>query len=160
VDFDVGSGLVRCVRGKTRQDTWIPMTEELRTALEGHLVDPRFPAALVFPKLSPIRVERYFAIAIAIAGLDPRFRFKDLRHTFASTLVQAGVDLYTVQKLMAHSTPRMTQRYAHLAPKKFQDAITAMEQFNHPKPEASVGNSVGNPPGTASSTSRRRAVSL
>ncbi len=152
--FDVGSGLVRCVRGKTRQDTWIPMTDELREALLAHLADApqRFPTATVFPDLAPIRVQRYFAIAKAIAGLDDRFRFKDLRHSFASALVQAGVDLYTVQKLMAHSTPRMTQRYAHLAPKKFQDAIAAMQQFNQSNQKANVGKFVGNSPGPASKT--------
>jgi site-specific recombinase XerD len=127
------------------------LTEDLREALLAHLADRlHFPTATVFPDLSPIRVQRYFAIAKAIASLDDRVRFKDLRHSFASALVQAGVDLYTVQKLMAHSTPRMTQRYAHLAPRNLQDAITAMQQFNQAIQQANVGNSVGNPPETAS----------
>src|SRR5262249_28178240 len=44
------------------------------------------------------------------------FTFHDLRHTFASKLVQRGVDLFTVQKLLTHSDPKLTARYSHLAP--------------------------------------------
>ncbi|TKS62125.1 MAG: integrase [Nitrospira sp.] len=40
-------------------------------------------------------------------------RFHDLRHTFATRLVQAGVDLYTVQKLGRWKTLSMVMRYAH-----------------------------------------------
>jgi integrase len=42
-------------------------------------------------------------------------RLHDLRHSFASFLVNSGVSLYTVQHLLGHTQPRMTQRYAHLA---------------------------------------------
>ena len=63
-----------------------------------------------------------FAEAVKRLGLnegitDSRHKvwFHTLRHTFASWLVQAGVDLYTVQALMRHKDPTMTQRYAHLS---------------------------------------------
>ena len=42
-----------------------------------------------------------------------RFRFHDLRHTFATRLVQAGADIYTVQKLGRWKTISMVMRYAH-----------------------------------------------
>ena len=51
----------------------------------------------------------------AAAGLD-EVRIHDLRHTFASLLVNRGVSLYEVQTLLGHSSIQMTQRYAHLAP--------------------------------------------
>ncbi len=44
-----------------------------------------------------------------------------LRHTFASHFVMAGGSLLTLQRLLCHSTPTMTMRYAHLAP----DFLTA-----------------------------------
>lgn len=50
----------------------------------------------------------------------------DLRHTFASCLVMAGVDLYTVQKLMRHGSLAMTERYAHLAPNHLRSAVEAI----------------------------------
>jgi integrase len=53
--------------------------------------------------------------ARSAAGLED-VRIHDLRHTFASLLVNRGVSLYEVQTLLGHSSIQMTQRYAHLAP--------------------------------------------
>ena len=54
-------------------------------------------------------------IARDAAELDD-VRIHDLRHTFASLLVNKGVSLYEVQTLLGHGSVQMTQRYAHLAP--------------------------------------------
>ena len=49
------------------------------------------------------------------ADIPKEFRFHGLRHTYASYLASSGkVDLYTLQKLLNHQSPQMTQRYAHL----------------------------------------------
>jgi len=59
--------------------------------------------------------KHWFAPAIRKAGIRD-FTWYCLRHTFASRLVMAGVDLRTVADLMGHKTIQMTMRYAHLAP--------------------------------------------
>src|SRR5688572_17702404 len=54
------------------------------------------------------------------------FRFHDLRHTFATRLVQQGVDLYKVQRLLGHKTQHMTQRYAHHSPESLRDGVNVL----------------------------------
>ena len=54
--------------------------------------------------------------------------FHSLRHSFASRLVERGVDLYTVSKLMGHSSISMTERYSHLRPDTLQAAVKTLEQ--------------------------------
>ncbi len=61
------------------------------------------------------------------AGIE-RASYHTLRHTAASLMVQAGVPLYEVQKVLGHSTPIMTERYAHLAPQHLRGAIDALDR--------------------------------
>jgi hypothetical protein len=53
--------------------------------------------------------------------------FHSLRHTAASWLVMAGVDLYAVGQVLGHRTPRMTQRYAHLSPSYMAGAVGKLD---------------------------------
>jgi len=56
--------------------------------------------------------------------------FHTLRHTFASWLVQKGVELYTVQKLMGHSKITMTERYSHLTPEHEKRAVSKLNEIH------------------------------
>jgi integrase len=58
------------------------------------------------------------------AGL-PDLRIHDLRHQYASFLINSGRTLYEVQKILGHSDPSVTQRYAHLDSKSLQEAANS-----------------------------------
>lgn len=114
VDFD--RGFICLVDPKGGPDQRIPLNDSARRLLEQH---PRTDSPFVFPgrdgkQRTSIRVplERIRKRA----GLPPDFRpLHGLRHAFASSLASSGqVDLYTLQKLLTHKSPAMTQRYSHL----------------------------------------------
>lgn len=73
-------------------------------------------------------VKKAFASAIRRTGIKD-FTFHDLRHTFASHLVMAGVDITTVKELLGHKDIKMTLRYAHLAPSHKVEAVKKLEAF-------------------------------
>jgi|TARA_Y100000294_G_scaffold36327_1_gene31823 integrase len=55
------------------------------------------------------------------------FRLHDLRHSFATRLTQADVDLYKISKLLGHKDIKMTQRYAHHCPNSLKPALEVLE---------------------------------
>ena len=72
-------------------------------------------------------LSRYFKKFILAAGLNPKLNFHSLRHSFASWLVQAGISIYTVSKLLGHSDIKTTQIYAHL---RREDLRQATDQID------------------------------
>ncbi|WP_455243700.1 tyrosine-type recombinase/integrase, partial [Petrachloros mirabilis] len=74
-------------------------------------------------------LRRAFRSAVKKAKIED-FHFHDLRHTFATRIVQVGVDLYKVQRLLGHKSPQMTQRYAHHYPESLRDGVEALERVS------------------------------
>ena len=64
-----------------------------------------------------------------VTNSQQKLVFYSNRHTYASWLVMEGNDLYTVQKLMKHSSIQMTQRYAHLAPGYLEKAVNSLKSI-------------------------------
>ena len=92
---------------------------------------------------SPFKVSIAFRRACKRSGID-NLRFHDLRHDFASNLVQAGIDIYTVKELLGHKDLKMTVRYCHLAPENLRDAVKVLDKKGNGYTLVTVGkNEVG-----------------
>ncbi len=113
VDFERGFINIRDPKGGVSQK--IPLNEQAREVLENHpetadhvfTRDDGKPFNDIHKRVNAIK---------AAAGIKHHFRaLHGLRHVYASMLASSGqVDMYTLQKLLTHKSPVMTQRYAHL----------------------------------------------
>lgn len=120
---------VRGDSAKSGQTRVVPLNDEaLATLCSWRQQSPKVDdSSLVFPgdegaRLT--RIDRSWRSLTTRAKLKD-FRFHDLRHHFASKMVQAGTDLYTVKELLGHSDLAMVQRYGHLDREKNLRAAVA-----------------------------------
>jgi len=117
-DIDFRRGFINLTDPKGGKDQTIPLNDSARAVLESIERDDTEP--WVFPGRFPGKhltdCRDSFARIAKAAEFPPGFRpLHGLRHVYASMLASSGqVDLYTLQKLMTHKSPMMTQRYAHL----------------------------------------------
>ncbi|PKN33229.1 MAG: site-specific integrase [Deltaproteobacteria bacterium HGW-Deltaproteobacteria-19] len=84
-----------------------------------------------FTRIDCCNLIRSFKIAIRNAKIQ-KLRFHDLRHTFATRLVQNGVDLFAVQKLGRWKSTEMIKRYAHHNPESLRARIEVMDTLRKP----------------------------
>ena len=102
------------------------MNELVRTALIGVRKHPESPFIFCGKDGAPFYNVRQ-SLSTVLKECDIKdFSFHDLRHTAASQLVMAGVDMVSVQKILGHKDPRLTLRYAHLSPGHVKDAVDVL----------------------------------
>lgn len=135
VDLKAGFILLNQNQTKNSERKEIPINQTLRETLQS--VPKQDNILFVF--YNPLTGTRYDDIKrsfnSALKRVDIRdFRFHDLRHTFASHLVMAGIDLTTVKELMGHKDFKMTLRYAHLAPSHKVKAVDILDNMLTTKP--------------------------
>ncbi len=131
---DLKHGFILLERTKNGERREIPINQTLKEVF--HSIPRRIergrenPYVFINPETGKPYgdVKKSFQSALRRAGIKD-FRFHDLRHTFASHLVMAGIDLTTVKELLGHKSLTMTLRYAHLAPSHKRNAVNELERI-------------------------------
>jgi integrase len=157
LDFERGFITLRGDVAKKKKSETIPMNAQARAVLKGVI---RTTGPYVFPGKYADRPRKNLRPLLkrirAKAGLPETFRpLHGLRHSFASWLASSGkVSMYELQKLLTHSSPQMTQRYAHLHDDSLRKASDlAGELFSQAGKEEAAP--VFPPPGAKTMTRRR-----
>ncbi len=123
-DVNLKEGYILVRESKNNDSRIIPINKILMDTLKS--VKNNDSGEYVFSHNSgndPVKTfKTAFNSAIRRSGVE-KFRFHDLRHTFASNLVMAGVDIVTVQELMGHKSINMTKRYSHPTPEHKKQAV-------------------------------------
>lgn len=120
---------------KQKRTEHIPLSAEALAVLDEVRSQPWCDAIHVFPGDVPGRsvkcIKRFWDDMRTKADLGPT-RIHDLRHTYASHLVSGGVSLAIVGRLMGHTQPQTTQRYAHFADDPLREATGMFgKKLNH-----------------------------
>jgi len=115
VDFDQKIILVKNTKSKRRR--YVPMNALVVEKLKSLPSAKDSPYVFIDPnsKEAIKDIERAWRKTLKLGKIE-RFRFHDLRHTFASRLVQMGVSIQVVKELLGHGDISTTMRYAHLSP--------------------------------------------
>jgi len=128
-NLDLKHGFILLDSTKNGERREIPINDTVRGSLQG--LTRRIDIPYVFYDPATCKpygdIKRSFNTALRRAGIRD-FHFHDLRHTFASHLIMAGVDLTTVSRLLGHKTLTMTLRYAHLAPSHMVNAVDILDR--------------------------------
>jgi len=124
---DLENGLITVYHTKNGKVRRIPINEALMGMFSAMLrkADSEYVFTYYKTKKPVVVFRTAWLNALDRSGIG-RCRFHDLRHTFASYLVAAGVDLMTVKEILGHSTIVMTSRYAHSAPEHKRRAVSVM----------------------------------
>jgi integrase len=144
-------GFIRVKRQKTGVEAVIPISRACRVAL-GECRSRRVVGENVFltesGRLYAVSVVvRYFERAKRIAGIRRRFRFNDLRHTFASNLSSRGVANQLIAKALGHTSARMTEGYARPSEAALEIVRKALDATPTSETESSESGPGESPPG-------------
>jgi integrase len=141
-NVDFSRNTVRARRWKTGSDTVVVMSKRLRAVMERRWQEKRGVHDIYVFAGVEVGTARSYAVTVIAKAMDDlgfnaphlveamgRCTVHTLRHTFASRLVQRGMSLAKVQKLLGHTTPMMTQRYATLEQDEVSaEAVALLEQ--------------------------------
>ena len=142
-DVDSARMTIRVEQGKGGKDRYTVLSRRLLDALRAYWKSGR-PSSWLFPSqetgepLHPTALQRAYQQAKLHAGITKPGGIHGLRHAFATHLLEAGVDLHTIQRLLGHKDLNTTSRYIQLTRHTEMGAdspLDLLERFAPPRQE-------------------------
>lgn len=153
-DIDSARMVLRIREGKGQKERLVPLSPRLLGILRGYWREYR-PAPWLFGGVKPGRaltggaVQRMCRRTAKRAGLTKRIHPHTLRHSFATHLLEAGVDLLSVQALLGHSHFNTTAKYLHVSMRRLQQLPALLEGLVMPRPVLTAAGGQTMPEGQA-----------
>ena len=119
-DIDSQRMLIRVEQGKGKMDRNVMLAASLLESLRAYWKESK-PREWLFPGHAPKQplnatvIQRAFMVAKQAARITKPVSFHSLRHSFATQLLESGVNVRTIQALLGHRSLGTTQRYTHVA---------------------------------------------
>jgi integrase/recombinase XerD len=144
-DIDASRMVVTVRHGKGAKDRQVPLSARLLSALRRWWSTHRhprwlFPGKTLARPLSDGMVQRIAGRVVKRAGLRKKATLHTLRHSYATHLLEAGVDVVTLQKLLGHSDLSTTARYLHLSTRQMQKLPNVLDLLGLPAKEKREGH--------------------
>jgi len=124
-DIDSERMLIWIRNGKGGKDRYVPLPERLLVMLRTYWKLHKPSTYFFFHKdkntaLSESSLQNTFKAALRESGISKAASIHTLRHSYATHLLERGVDLRVIQELLGHKSPQTTAIYTHLTDKSFQ----------------------------------------
>jgi site-specific recombinase XerD len=138
-DIDSARMVVIVRQGKGGKDRLVPLSTQLLEVLRHYWREyrPRLWFFFGFDPLQPVcpsTAQRACQKAIRRAGLTKPASLHTLRHCFATHMLEAGVDLRTLQAIMGHNSLQTTARYLHISNRHLNQTPSLLERLMLPTP--------------------------
>ncbi len=137
-DLDSDRMTIRVEQGKGAKDRYTLLSPQLLKELRRYWIAQR-PGPWLFPRprqadhpMLPHSAQRIFYAAKDRAGITKAGGIHALRHAFATHLLEGGVDVHTIQRLLGHGNLSTTARYFHLAQKHLSGATSPLDLLERP----------------------------
>jgi len=140
-DIDSERMIIRVEQGKGAQDRHAMLSPSLLEVLRewyrfGRSQNRLLPGGWLFPGQNPVnpmsarQLNRAFHAALDETQIDKKVTLHSLRHSFATHLLESGVDIRVIQVLLGHKKLTTTERYSHVASKTLRKVKGPLEYLN------------------------------
>jgi len=140
-DIDSARMVIHVRQGKGAKDRLVPLSLRLLDELRAYwrLCRPRtwlFPGQTADGTMTASNIQRRFGRLVRRVGLTKRCSMHTLRHSYATHLLEAGVDVLTLKALLGHASLQTTARYLHVSTRRLHQTPSLLDLLVLPRPAA------------------------